>query len=107
MSLNAMQPTLPFESKPLFVRHPRARRYVIRVASDGTVRVTAPRWGSKRVAAAFAEQQRAWSERQRRRIEEDPDEGSLTPDEERALRQRAKRELPLRLQELAAQHGLS
>ena len=99
-----------------FVRHPRARRYVISVRDDGSVRVTVPRWGSKRVAAAFAEQQHAWIEKQRRRIEEHrarppepgardvPREGSA---EARALRARAKHELPLRLLELAAQHGLT
>ena len=37
-----------------FVRHPRARRYLIRVTAEGTVRVTVPRRGSKREAAAFA-----------------------------------------------------
>ena len=30
----------------VLVRHPRARRYVIRVRPDRTVRVTIPRWGS-------------------------------------------------------------
>ena len=53
-----MQPSLPFHGELVFVRHPRARRYLIRVADDGTVRVTVPRWGSKRDAAAFAEQER-------------------------------------------------
>ena len=42
------QPSLPFEPAFIFVRHPRARRYVIRVADDATVRVTIPRWGSRR-----------------------------------------------------------
>jgi len=99
-----------------FVRHPRARRYVISVRDDGRVRVTVPRWGSKRAAAIFAEQQHAWIEKQRRRVEEHrarppepgarnvPREGSA---EARALRTRAKRELPPRLLELAAQHGLT
>ena len=48
-----------------FIRHPRARRYVIRVRPDGSVRVTVPRWGSRRHAELFAEQQRPWIERQR------------------------------------------
>ena len=43
-----------------FVRHPRARRYVIRVRADGSVRVTLPRWGSRRHAELFALQQRPW-----------------------------------------------
>jgi predicted metal-dependent hydrolase len=100
-----------------FVRHPRARRYLIRVQDDGSVRVTVPRWGSKREAAAFAERERAWIEKQRRRVEEDrarlgglsgaglPHDGETV--EERTLRARAKRDLPPRLIELAAQHGLT
>ncbi len=99
-----------------FVRHPRARRYVISVRDDGRVRVTVPRWGSKRAAAIFAEQQHAWIEKQRRRVAEHrarppepgarnvPREGSA---EARGLRARAKRELPPRLLDLAAQHGLT
>ena len=103
-----------------FVRHPKARRYIIRVESDGSVRVTVPRWGSKREAAAFAAQQDAWieqqrarlaaelRERQRRTANEGPGE---TNDErrarERALIVRAKTELPPRLLVLAAQHGLA
>ena len=43
-----------------FVRHPRARRYLIRVRLDGSVRVTIPNRGSKREATAFYEQQRDW-----------------------------------------------
>ena len=54
---------------PVFVRHPRARRYVVRVRTDGSVRVTIPRGGSKRDAVAFAEQQRAWIEKQLARLE--------------------------------------
>jgi predicted metal-dependent hydrolase len=94
----------------LFVRHPRARRYLLRVASDGAVRVTMPRWGSKKEAAAFLEQECAWIEKQRRKIQEDrahAKPASLSEEAERALRERAKRELPLRLLELAAAHGLS
>src|SRR6185503_687983 len=67
-----LQPSLPFEAaapRYEFVRHPRARRYVIRVVGDGTVRVTVPRWGSKREAEAFAARERAWIEKQQRRVE--------------------------------------
>ena len=125
-----MQPSLPFDAGPPryeFVRHPRARRYVIRIVGDGTVRVTVPRWGSKREAEAFAERERAWIEKQQRRVAAErerrererntADGGSassgpervegLTADERRVLRERAKRELPPRLLELAAQHGLT
>ena len=93
----------------LFVRHPRARRYVIRVADDGCVRVTVPRWGSKRDAAAFAEQQRPWIEKQQRRIERRRAHARAHPlpqEIEHELRHRATRELPRRLLELAARHGV-
>ena len=56
---------------PVFVRHPRARRYVVSVREDGRVRVTLPRWGSMREARAFAGRLDAWIETQRRRLEED------------------------------------
>ena len=94
----------------LLVRHPRARRYVIRVADDGTVRVTVPRWGSKKEAEEFARQQRAWIEKQWRRAEQErsrPRPAPLAPDVARELRTRAKQVLPARLLELAASHGLA
>jgi hypothetical protein len=95
----------------LFVRHPRARRYVIRVADDGVVRVTIPRWGSKKEAAAFADHERAWIEKQQRRAERERAERAraidLPADIVRELRDRAKRELPARLLELAAEHGVT
>ena len=105
-----IQRSLPFEPHFVFVRHPRARRYVVRVADDGSVRVTIPRWGSKREAAAFAEQERVWIEKQQRRAEQErhrPKPPPLSPEVERDLRGRAKRELPARLLELAAVHGLA
>jgi predicted metal-dependent hydrolase len=101
---------------------------VIRVVDDGTVRVTVPRRGSKREAEAFAARERAWIEKQQRRVEADRerrdrerrtanDEQRTTHDgsverqpaivDERALRDRAKGELPRRLLELSAQHGLT
>jgi hypothetical protein len=46
-----------------FVRHRRARRYLLRVDPDGRVRVTIPRGGSRREADAFALRNRAWVER--------------------------------------------
>jgi predicted metal-dependent hydrolase len=91
-----------------FVRHPRARRYVIRVRDDGTARVTIPRGGSKREARAFAEQQQHWIARQRARLARDAARPRPTMDADavRRLRDRARRELPARLLELAASHGL-
>jgi predicted metal-dependent hydrolase len=96
----------------VFVRHPRARRYLIRVTPEGTVRVTVPRWGSKREAERFAEREGAWIEAQLRRVETDRDrrssaEPGLGEVEQRALRARATRELPARLLELAARFGLT
>lgn len=113
-----MQFALPFASTasstlpavPVLVRHPRARRYVVRVGPDGTVRVTIPRWGSKRAAHEFARQQQAWIDRQLRRVEEQrsrPRPPEAAPEIEREIRARAKRELPARLLELAHEHGLT
>jgi len=52
---------------PRLVRHPRARRYVLRLLPDGTPRVTIPRRGSMREALAFLEAQREWVARERAR----------------------------------------
>ena len=116
-----MQPRLPFDRipnpeprlpnpdsripSPLFVRHRRARRYVIRVTDAGVVRVTIPRWGSKREASAFVASQQAWIQKQLQRVVDAPAVPGRAVD--RAAWQRAKRELPLRLIELAGRHGLS
>jgi predicted metal-dependent hydrolase len=51
----------------LFVRHRRARRYILRVLDDGTVRVTLPRWGARREAQAFLESSRDWITAQQQR----------------------------------------
>jgi predicted metal-dependent hydrolase len=91
-----------------FVRHPRARRYLIRVMDDGVVRVTLPRWGSLKEAERFAAAERGWIDLQRRRLVE---AGTATPalsaDQERAYRAKAREVLPRRLLELAAEQGLS
>jgi predicted metal-dependent hydrolase len=90
-----------------FIRHPTARRYVIRVRPDGSVRVTVPRWGSRRHAELFAEQQRPWIERQRARVRESAAQRvTYTPEAVQELRRRATRELPGRLRQLAAHYGL-
>ena len=91
-----------------FIRHPRARRYVIHVRVDGTVRVTIPRGGSKREARAFVEQQQQWIDRRRQQValENARPRETISPDVEREWRTRATRELPARLLELAATHGL-
>jgi hypothetical protein len=52
----------------VWLRHPRARRYRLRVLADGRVRITLPRWGCKREAMVFVERQMAWIRRQRQRV---------------------------------------
>jgi hypothetical protein len=100
-----MQPGLPFEPDyppHLFVRHPRARRYVVSVREDGRVRVTLPRWGSMREAREFVGRLDTWIERQRRRLEADRRKTPRVPDtDRRGAMDRARRELPARLLELA------
>jgi predicted metal-dependent hydrolase len=107
--LEPIEPLEPLEPlKLLFVRHPRARRYVVTVRDDGVVRVTVPRRGSMREAREFAGRQQEWIERQRRRLEQ---ERSAVPqgaeDARHQARTRARRELPPRLMVLAAAHGLT
>jgi predicted metal-dependent hydrolase len=90
----------------VLVRHRRARRYILRVLDDGTLRVTLPRWGSKREAQAFVETSASWIARQRQsafaasRLRRDP----LA---EKNLRQRGVQELPPRLLSLAEGLGIA
>ena len=51
-----------------FVRMRRARRYIMRVRPDGTLRVTIPRGGSRAEAAAFVRRQASWIARERARV---------------------------------------
>jgi predicted metal-dependent hydrolase len=100
---------LPFgEAPPLapadfyFVRHRRARRYVLRIDAEGRVRITIPRGGSKKEAEAFARRQVDWIARQRARVS-----ASIVARTDRdAARARARIELPARLLELARVHAL-
>jgi predicted metal-dependent hydrolase len=85
-----------------FVRHRRARRYLLRVDHDGRVRVTIPRGGSKREADAFVQRHLDWVARQQARLMP----SAFGPDERRVLRERARVELPRRLLELAAECGI-
>jgi predicted metal-dependent hydrolase len=48
----------------------RARRYIIRVRPDGSVRVTVPRGGSRAEAARFLEKHADWFARERARLGE-------------------------------------
>lgn len=77
-----MQPELPFHSaldssRPQaeedasridFVRVRRARRYILRVRPDGSLRVTIPRGGSRAQAIAFMGRQLAWIAKERARV---------------------------------------
>jgi len=92
----------------VFVRHPKARRYVIRVIENGTVRVTLPRWGSKREAERFVASERKWIEKERQRVQVAHERAPVNGHEvDRRLLERARLELPARLNELAAKHGLT
>ena len=59
-----------------FVRHARARRFVIRVLPDGTVRVTVPRSGSRKAAEAFLARSQAWIARQHEKLRRSPTSAS-------------------------------
>jgi predicted metal-dependent hydrolase len=85
-----------------FVRHRRARRYLLRVELDGRVRVTIPRGGSRREADAFAQRNVEWVLRQRAVLRR----GRFTADDRHRLRAQARVELPVRLRELAESHGV-
>ena len=88
----------------MFVRHRWARRYILRVLDDGTLRVTLPRWGSKREAQAFVERSGAVDREAAAQAAVAP--AVVHPDEP-ALRRRAAKELPAELLALAAVHGIT
>lgn len=99
-----VRPFAPTSETPIyFVRHRRARRYLLRVEHDGRVRVTIPRGGSKREADAFVQRHTDWVARQRARLTP----SGLGSDERIELRGRARTELPARLLEIAAEHGMA
>ena len=77
------------EGRAIFVRHRRARRYILRVLDEGTLRVTLPRWGSKREALAFVEQSAEWIARQRQKSMARP---AIVHPNEAELRRRAARD---------------
>jgi predicted metal-dependent hydrolase len=104
LPFGATDAAVPPPSSPeyYFVRHRRARRYLLRVDPDGRVRVTIPRGGSRREADAFALRNRAWIETQLSRVRPP----AVAPDVQRVWRTRATAVLPARLYELADRHGL-
>ena len=99
----AAGPPEPYAPELYYVRHRRARRYVLRVDVDGRVRITIPRGGSRREADAFAGRQAEWIRRQQTSVARPPVESA----EKHRLRALARQVLPPRLLELAAQHGLA
>ena len=101
-----MQLSLPLETlqTPVFVRHRWARRYILRVLDDGTVRVTLPPRGSKREAQAFVERSAPWIDHQRRKMGSRP---RPAHNDDPALRKRAAQILTPALLALAEWHSIS
>jgi len=56
----------------LFVHHPRAKRYLLRLRSDGIARVTIPRRGTLSAARDFAARNIGWLEQQLHRLATQP-----------------------------------
>lgn len=112
-----MQLTLPLlanepDYRTVLVRHRRARRYIVRVLDDGTLRVTMPWRGSKREALAFVEKCAEWITRQRARrrlVSPEPrsGEGGRDAPAPKGSRDRAAKELASQLLELARQHDIT
>ncbi|MHB1305978.1 MAG: M48 family metallopeptidase [Limisphaerales bacterium] len=74
-SSSSLSDTLSVAGRPVplrLVRHLRARRYLLRVRPDGSVRVTIPRGGSLAEARLFAERNTAWIEDQLRQLPREP-----------------------------------
>ncbi len=87
----------------VYVRHRWARRYILRVLDDGTLRVTLPRWGSKREAHGFVERSTEWIARQ---VSKQLARKPVAMPDEAELRRRAAEELPGELLALAGVHGI-
>jgi predicted metal-dependent hydrolase len=66
--LRAAEP--PPEPDVDFVRVRRARKYILRVRPDGSLRVTIPRGGSRRDAEAFLRRHQEWVAAERLRVAE-------------------------------------
>ena len=108
LQLNPQEPALRSHGdgggRIVFVRHRWARRYILRMLDDGSLRVTLPRSGSKREAQAFVERSAPWIAQQL--LKHQSRAPVLLPDAP-ALRRRARTELPAELLALAAAHGVT
>ena len=85
-----------------FVRHHKARRYILRMQPDGSLRATIPRAGSTKEARAFAERNLDWVARQI-----PPNPQPMRPGVEPSQWRLAHTELTRRTRELAALHNVS
>jgi len=97
-------------AETVFVRHRWARRYILRVLDNGTLRVTLPRWGSKKEALAFVERSGAWITKQllrQRSRAHNPAKAGCSIDGQTEWRRRASKELPGQLRALAAEHDIT
>jgi predicted metal-dependent hydrolase len=56
----------------IIIRHPRARRYRLAILSDGTARVTIPKYGTKKKGLEFAVENCAWIDRIREKMQSRP-----------------------------------
>jgi predicted metal-dependent hydrolase len=68
--LRASEPEPAPQPDVHFVRVKRARKYILRVRPDGSLRVTIPRGGSRREAEAFVQRHQAWVAAERLRAAE-------------------------------------
>ena len=107
LSLESPEPTASGERTApavefYFVRHRRARRYVLRVDHDGRVRVTIPRGGSRREAVAFGLRYLDWIGGQRARL----GHPALGTEERRRVKEQAAAALTARVRAPAAEHRL-
>jgi predicted metal-dependent hydrolase len=67
----APEPPPHVEPRIEFVRIRKARRYIMRVRPDGTLRITIPRSGSKAEAMAFMARHLAWIAKERARVQKE------------------------------------
>jgi predicted metal-dependent hydrolase len=62
------RPVRPEPDRVEFIRLRKARRYILRIRPDGTLRVTIPRGGSRAEAVAFMARHLEWVARERARV---------------------------------------